>query len=211
MFQPRRSALIALLFYPALFRSLPFVLSRLGLNISPEAQVYLWGLTPVLAFGMFSTAHLRNRTLSLALPLLGWLLGDVLIRAARSDWGFFYPGWYLTYLAFLSCCLAGTFLRRGYNLGGSLAACAGGSISFFIISNFGSWVAYYPQSWEGLTECYVSALPFFRPLFVTTMLTGGLLFTAPARRFFFVEESAHPVENAAGEAARAQVVGRSGN
>jgi hypothetical protein len=39
-----------------------------------------------------------------------------------------------------------------------------GSVVFFLISNFGVWVAgrLYPVTMSGLAACYVAALPFFR-------------------------------------------------
>ena len=184
MYQARTSALIALLLYPALFRALPYLLSRFGMDIGAEGNAWLWGLTPVLAFGLFSTAHLKNRTQGVLLPLCGWLLGDLLIRAARQDWGFFYPGWYWTYLGFLAVCVSGFCLRKGYNRAGAVGLAASSSVAFFLISNIGFWGNFYPLTAAGLLECYVAALPFFRPMFATTILVSAVIFSPWGRRVF---------------------------
>lgn len=48
-----------------------------------------------------------------------------------------------------------------------------GSVIFFLISNFGVWVEgiLYPKTWQGLIECYVAAVPFFR-----NTIAGDLIF-----------------------------------
>jgi hypothetical protein len=60
-----------------------------------------------------------------------------------------------------------------------LAAVAG-SVSFFIITNFGMWLfsGFYPLTPAGLAACYVAAIPFFQntlagDLFYATLLFGG--------------------------------------
>lgn len=39
-----------------------------------------------------------------------------------------------------------------------------GSLQFFLISNFGVWMEglLYPQTWEGLVQCYAMAIPFLK-------------------------------------------------
>ena len=53
-------------------------------------------------------------------------------------------------------------------------AALAGSVSFFIVSNLGVWVAFdmYPHTLAGLGSCYVAAIPFFQQT-----LTSDLLFT----------------------------------
>ena len=49
------------------------------------------------------------------------------------------------------------------------------SVSFFLISNFASWLAMpglYPRSVAGVLECYVAGIPFFRGT-----LAGDLFFS----------------------------------
>ena len=57
----------------------------------------------------------------------------------------------------------------------SLGAAIGGSIFFFLFTNFGVWLlgdgSSYTKNWSGLMQCYYMGLPFYR-----TMLAGNLVF-----------------------------------
>ena len=49
-------------------------------------------------------------------------------------------------------------------------------IIFYMISNFGVWLGserLYPHTLQGLTDCYVAALPFFRGTLVGDWLFAG--------------------------------------
>jgi hypothetical protein len=75
----------------------------------------------------------------------------------------------------------GMMLRKNDNLvrvaGASLAA----SVSFFLISNLGSFffLEMYPKTWAGLAECYTLAIPFFRSTLVSDMVFSVAFFSVP--------------------------------
>jgi hypothetical protein len=59
-------------------------------------------------------------------------------------------------------------------------ASVAGSVSFFVITNFGMWLfsGFYPATLSGLAACYVAAIPFFQnsvagDLFYAAALFGG--------------------------------------
>jgi hypothetical protein len=63
------------------------------------------------------------------------------------------------------------------------AASLGGSLLFFVVTNFAVWLTgqMYPMTGAGLGTCYVAAIPFFRntvlgDVFFATVLFGGLAF-----------------------------------
>lgn len=62
-------------------------------------------------------------------------------------------------------------LSWGRAIAGSLAA----SLLFFVITNFGVWISgeLYPRTAEGLSQCYIMALPFLK-----NQVAGDLFFTA---------------------------------
>lgn len=71
-------------------------------------------------------------------------------------------------------------LLDGYVLCGS-AAVAG--LVFWIVSNVGSFLVYYPQTPSGLATCYGLALPFLRnQLLGDVLITGGLFLTVESLR-----------------------------
>ncbi|MCA8995202.1 MAG: hypothetical protein KDA88_24715 [Planctomycetaceae bacterium] len=191
MFRFRPAAYVALLLYPAIFRALPFILGRFGLDISVVDGAFLWGLTPVFALGMFSTAHAKRTWEGFLLPLAGWLLGDLIIRWATNEWGFFYPGWYYNYLGFVALCASGLLLRKKYSMPQVLGVASLGSVVFFLVSNFGSWICWdtYPHTAAGLVACYAAGLPFIKYQFVSTLIFSALCFS-PVGRAHLVYENA---------------------
>lgn len=53
-----------------------------------------------------------------------------------------------------------------------------GALLFFFVTNYTSYLHWYPQTAEGFIECYVAAIPFFRytlagDLFFTCVFFGG--------------------------------------
>lgn len=70
-----------------------------------------------------------------------------------------------------------------------------GSISFFLISNFGVWTgSWYPHTWQGLVSCFVNAIPFYRNtlisdlVFTTVFLALGYAYKIFANKFHIKEE-----------------------
>jgi hypothetical protein len=54
-------------------------------------------------------------------------------------------------------------------------------VLFFVVTNFGVWAFtdMYPRTGDGLTACFIAAIPFFRntlagDLFYAAVLFGGL-------------------------------------
>lgn len=62
-------------------------------------------------------------------------------------------------------------------VGASLAS----AISFFLISNFATWLFQnmYPKTLAGLIQCYTLAIPFFRGTFVSDLIYTPILFSVP--------------------------------
>ena len=86
----------------------------------------------------------------------------------------------VVYAAIAIPALAGMLTRRW---GGALPivpTMVASSLMFFAASNFAVWAfnGMYPMTWQGLTQCYVAALPFLDKtvlgdLFWTAVLFGG--------------------------------------
>jgi hypothetical protein len=88
------------------------------------------------------------------------------------------------YPSFVLIVLLGFWLRTRRNVRNIAVATLGGSILFFLVTNFGSWLVFdsYAKTFSELVRCYVMGLPFFRDtligdaLFVTILFGGfGLL------------------------------------
>jgi hypothetical protein len=83
--------------------------------------------------------------------------------------GGFYTGFWFTYLGFAAYPLLGLVGKKHLQQRWLLLPLA--SFSFFLVSNFGSWLYFYPKTWEGLLLCYTLAIPFY-----SRTLLGDLTF-----------------------------------
>lgn len=63
-----------------------------------------------------------------------------------------------------------------------VSASIGGSLVFFLTSNFVAWIALpmYTKDLAGLAKCYWLAIPFFRNTFIGDLLFAALMFGTPA-------------------------------
>jgi hypothetical protein len=102
---------------------------------------------------------------------------------ALSDMALPNEDWRITAVGFVAIsipALAGIATRRWHGVlpvTGTMVAC---SLIFFLLSNVAVWAfsGMYPLTWQGLTQCYVAALPFLDKtvlgdLFWTAILFGG--------------------------------------
>lgn len=112
---------------------------------------------PIGALGLFSGAYVMNRR-SWLIPLAALFISDLII-------GFYTPIIMLSvYVSFAISAVLGRYAlshkRTVLRIGG--AAIASASI-LFVLSNFTLWSTglYYPMTFEGLTLCFVKAIPFY--------------------------------------------------
>ena len=136
------------------------IIFTIGWRLSP----HLANFAPVAALALLSGMVLRNK---LALLPLAITMGvtDVIIGG--------YQGMEYTWLAFASVVLLGMAVRKWKDSAWLVPVGAlGSSLLFFIISNFGVWVAsgMYSHTLAGLIQCYVMGLPFFGATLLSDIL-----------------------------------------
>ena len=101
---------------------------------------------PVGAFGFFGNPLLFFVTI---------IAFDLFIKGL-------YPGFWFTYLGFAAYPILGLAARRSTrSTRRSLLLLPLASFLFFLISNFGVWLFWYPPTWQGLLTCYLLAVPFY--------------------------------------------------
>ncbi|CAI8317202.1 MAG: Uncharacterised protein [Formosa sp. Hel3_A1_48] len=110
---------------------------------------HLPNFTPVTAIALFGGLYISNRILAYALPLVIMLISDLFVGFSSIT--------LFVYAAFLIVTSIGMLRKKP-----SIFTIFLGSLSFFIVTNFGVWILGYPKTWTGLAECYTLALPFFR-------------------------------------------------
>ena len=155
-----------------------------------NAEAHLYNMVPVAALGLFSGSVLTNKKWAYLIPLTAMFLSDVGLNLFTTTPGFYGVSQIVNYLALGLVTLLGTALvkRNTINVFGFTL---GGSMIFFLISNFGTFLSgYYGYSVAGFTECYVMALPFYKSEFSTTIFMnsflGDIIFSAVAFGIFYL-------------------------
>jgi hypothetical protein len=139
--------------------------------------------SPVGSVALFGGARLRSWQAYLV-PLLAMVLTDPI--RSRIEGG--YPAYSaltpIIYASFLISVFFGrTFLRNSTNPVRIASVAFAGSLQFFLITNFFVWLDardLYPQTFAGLSACYVAALPFFGRTVLADLFYSGVLFGAYA-------------------------------
>jgi hypothetical protein len=93
------------------------------------------------------------------------------------------PAWTIYSLYLVYAGLGWWLLRRTENPLRIGTAALGGSMVFFLVTNFLSWRGQslaYPQTFAGLMESYAMGLPFYRGTLIGDLIFSGLLFGAHA-------------------------------
>ena len=126
-----------------------------------------FGFAPQIAMAIFGGAVIKDKRLAFVLPLLSMLLSDLLYQALyvnglRSIQGY-YSGQCVNYLIFAGLTVFG-FLMKKINAINVLGFSVGGSVLFFLVSNFSVWMGGgdlgRAATFEGLLLCYGDALAF---------------------------------------------------
>lgn len=125
---------------------------------------HTWNFTPILAVCIFSGYKIKPLGLALFLPLLTIFLGDLFIG--------FYEGMVWVYAAYIVTIAFALFTNKSNSVQSKVGNVIIGSISFFIISNFGVWMSglLYPKNVDGVMACYIAAIPFFKNTFLGTLI-----------------------------------------
>ncbi len=140
-----------------------------------------WNFTPVAAMALFGGAVLGRAVFAFGVPLAAMALSDAALNLMAWTTGgpAMTPSpW--TYIAFLLIGVIGFSLRGRRSLATLGAASLGGSVLFFVLTNFGVWAAGlgYPLTPAGLAACYTAALPFFANTVAGDLFWNAVLFGA---------------------------------
>ncbi|MFN8152715.1 MAG: DUF6580 family putative transport protein [Bacteroidia bacterium] len=133
--------------------------------------------TPVAAMALFGGTYILNKRLAFFIPMATLFLSDIVMQLVNGTG--FYQDMIFVYGAMALMTMIGFFLRGKDQRPAIMVASLTGSILFFVITNFGTWTTgLYGYTLEGLRNCYVAAIPFFRgtimgDLFYNTLFFGG--------------------------------------
>lgn len=125
--------------------------------------------TPVIALVLFGGVYFQRRY-AVLFPIL-LMMGTDLILGFHSV--IFFTWGSLVLVSFL-----GLWLREHKTWANTAGAAIFSAIMFFLITNFGVWLSgYYPMTFQGLVDCYLMAIPFFRASLLSTIFYSVVLFS----------------------------------
>ena len=130
-------------------------------------------VTPIAAMALFGGAYFISKKAAFAVLLAAMALSDLVLGLTLYGKAIFLLMPYV-YACFLATTCLGLWIRPRSSPQRIAAAALASSILFFLVTNFGSWLAYsfYSRTWDGLVACYIAGLPFFR-----NALAGDAIFT----------------------------------
>ena len=135
--------------------------------------IHFYNFNAVVATAIFAGAYLSRSRYGMIIPLVAMIVSDLII-------GFYdAPQMLVVYGSFLLALLIGKFYAKQPSLLRFISVTLGGSLVFFLVTNFGWWPFYtglYPHTWEGLIQGYAMALPFYKNSLLSDLLFSAVLF-----------------------------------
>lgn len=147
-------------------------------------EMQWYNLAPVGALGLFCGSVIKDKKYAFLFAIMAQLIGDLYIEFFTTWQGFYGIEQACVYSALLLVTLLGTQIKQPKAwkiLGFSITA----SVVFFIVSNFGIWLAIetgkadlfnYGTGFTGLVSTYVAAVPFFRNTLLSDLIGNTVLF-----------------------------------
>lgn len=145
----------------------------------------MYNFSAVGATAIFAGAMLRRSKWSFAIPLLAVFITDIFIGLYDA------PQMMIVYGSYLVMMLIGSLYAKKPSLPAYLGVAVGGSLAFFLVTNFALWPFYtqYPHTFAGIIESYTMALPFYRSSFASDMIFSAILFTGYEMAKVFVTKT----------------------
>jgi hypothetical protein len=155
-----------------LWMDLALVAFLVAFDTTARLLPHVPGFMPVAASALFAGRVLRIPALALVVPLAAMTLSGLVL--AGDDWRITA----IVYAAITVPALAGMLSRRWRGAAPVAAAMVASSLVFFAASNLAVWAfsGMYPHTWQGLTACYVAALPFLDKTVLGDLFWAGALF-----------------------------------
>jgi hypothetical protein len=134
--------------------------------------------TAVAAVALFGAVKMKDKKQAVLIPIGAMLLSDtileILFQTGVSPFAGFHGGMWYVYGAFVMISIVGFWVREKFDVKRLALGTLSASLIFFLVTNFGVWLSgWYGYSFEGLSACYIAAIPFYR-----NQALGDVFFTA---------------------------------
>lgn len=169
-FNPRTIILLLIIIFVSIIRvAAPF---------SGDFKV-IANFSAVGAIALFGGAYFNNNIKAFAFPLLILLLSDLFI-AKTSGFGFFYGGWYWTYIAFILMVFVSKVMMNKVTVLSFITTSVAAVLVHWIISDISAMYipGLYAPTLAGYWTCLVAAIPFELRFLYGTFAYGAIMFGA---------------------------------
>ena len=120
--------------------------------------------TATISLIVFTGYLIHNKLLTTFIILISQVISDLYIGI--------YASMFFVYSAYVLIGLVSPIIMNKINIRSVFLASLVSPSIFFIVSNFGVWVAgsLYPLTMAGLISCYIAGIPFFDESLVSTII-----------------------------------------
>jgi hypothetical protein len=139
-----------------------FLISVIVLAVLSRFLPHPPNFTPIAAIALLSSKGFNNRWIVFLIPIVSLFISDLFIGL--------YDTIPFVYVSFALIALLGLSVKKI-----KISTVLMSSTLFFLVSNFGVWLLHYPNSIEGIVQCYTLALPFFLNTILGDLVYGALL------------------------------------
>jgi hypothetical protein len=125
--------------------------------------------TAALSVGIFAGFLFKNKAFGYIIPISAMIASDLFIGMHSTIWA--------VYTSILIAGFIGANLKKS-NPGNIALSSFISAVIFFAITNFAVWLngIMYPMNIAGLTSCYISAIPFFGYILLSTVVYSFIIF-----------------------------------
>jgi hypothetical protein len=153
------------------------------LGITTRLLPHLPNFTSLGAIAIYSGFYLKNKKISLLIPLAIIFLTDLRIGTYQ---------WQLMLFVYISYLIIGSIGILSKKLKWYIVAPLSivGSLIFFIITNWSFWqfTLFYPHTLAGLTATYLAGLPFLKNTLTSDLIYAVSLFTITESINFLIKQ-----------------------
>lgn len=141
-----------------------------------------FNFSPIGAISLFGAAYFTRKSWAFIVPFVAMWVSDLILN--NVIYSAYYEGftWFanpFVYVGFALTVLIGFGLLKKVSLPTVAISALAGTIVFFLVTNFGSWLAMpqlYSRDITGLTAAYAAGVPFLQNSLIGNLLYSGLLF-----------------------------------
>ncbi|MCX7737048.1 MAG: hypothetical protein N2319_10075 [Candidatus Kapabacteria bacterium] len=145
-----------------------FIVSLIILAVISRLIGFIPNFSPIAAIALFGAAYFPNKRDAFIVPIIAMFISDLFIGLHPTMWA--------VYLSFALTVLIGFNLRKKQTVVRIITSSLLSSVLFFIVTNFAHFLFYFPHTLQGLTQCYIDAIPFFRNTVLGDLVYCGVLF-----------------------------------